>query len=95
MSDSHSAIVTIKNRLGLHARPAMALVDLANRYESAVRVRRVDNEEWVDAKSIMQVMMLAATQGTQIHIEAAGPDAKEAVEAIIALVEREFDEGDL
>ena len=92
MSDSHSAVVTIKNRLGLHARPAMALVDLANRYESAVKIRRADSEEWVDAKSIMQVMMLAATQGTQLHVEAAGPDAKETVEAIIALVEREFDE---
>ena len=92
MPDSHSAIVTIKNRLGLHARPAMALVDLANRYQSAVKVRRTDNEEWVDAKSIMQVMMLAATQGTQLHVEAAGPDAGETVEAITALVEREFDE---
>ena len=94
MPDSHHAVVTIKNRLGLHARPAMALVELANRFQSAIRIRRTDSQEWVDAKSIMQVMMLAATQGTQLRVEADGPDAQETVQAITDLVEREFDEGD-
>jgi phosphocarrier protein HPr len=92
MSDSRQATVTIKNRLGLHARPAMALVDLANRYESKVTLRRSDSDELIDGKSIMQVMMLAAGQGTQIHIQASGPDADQAVQAIVEMVDREFDE---
>jgi phosphocarrier protein HPr len=94
MCDSHHAVVTIKNRLGLHARPAMSLVDLANRYQAKVHIRRVDGEEMIDAKSIMQVMMLAATQGTQLRIEAQGADAQQAVEALADLVERQFDEAD-
>ena len=94
MSEHHCAIVTIKNRLGLHARPAMALVDLANRYQSSVTIRRNDGDEVIDAKSIMQVMMLAATQGTQLRVEAEGPDRHEAIAAIVDLVDRQFDEAD-
>ena len=92
MSDTFEAMVTIKNRLGLHARPAMALVDLANRYQSQVTFRRADSQELIDGKSIMQVMMLAAAQGTQIHVKADGPDAQQVGQAIIEMVNREFDE---
>lgn len=92
MSDTHRATVTIKNRLGLHARPAMTLVELVNRYESTITLRRADSEEVIDAKSIMQVMMLAATQGTLLHVEATGPDAAQAIGALIEIVDREFDE---
>lgn len=84
------ATVTIQNRLGLHARPAMALVDVANRFASTVSIRKGD--ETVDGKSIMQVMMLAATQGTRLDIEATGPDAEPALAAIRELVDRKFDE---
>jgi phosphocarrier protein HPr len=82
--------VTILNRLGLHARPAMALVDTANSFAADIRVSK--GAQTVDAKSIMQVMMLAATKGTQLNIEATGPDAEDALAAIKALVERKFDE---
>ena len=60
----------IVNRLGLHARPAMSFVDLASEYRSAVTVRKGDQE--VDGKSIMQMMMLAATQGTELEIVCEG-----------------------
>lgn len=88
--DSFEATVTIRNRDGLHARPAMAFVDLANRYESRVTVRQAGRA--VDGKSIMQMMMLAATCGSELSVEATGPDAADLVEAIRELVDRKFDE---
>jgi phosphocarrier protein len=84
------AEVTIENELGLHARPAMTLVDLANQYASDIRIQK--GEQVVDAKSIMQVMMLAATQGTALEIIAEGADAEQAIAALQQLVENKFDE---
>ncbi|MFG0286198.1 MAG: HPr family phosphocarrier protein [Phycisphaerales bacterium JB039] len=82
--------VTIVNRLGLHARPAMAFVDTASAFSSKVTVHR--GSQCVDGKSIMQMMMLAATKGTQLEIKAEGPDAEQAVSALKDLVDRGFDE---
>ncbi len=82
--------VTIKNKLGLHARPAMAFVDTANGFRSDIRVKK--NEQNVDGKSIMQLMMLAATQGTQLTLAAEGDDADAALAALSELVDRGFDE---
>lgn len=82
--------VTIRNRLGLHARPAMDFVDIANAHQSNVTVRR-DQQE-VDGKSIMQMMMLAATKGTELEILADGPDADAVCKALKELVDRGFDE---
>jgi phosphocarrier protein len=87
---SATAQVTISNRLGLHARPAMSLVDCASGFSSDVKIAKGKQE--VDAKSIMQLMMLAATQGTELTVTADGPDADEAVEAVTSLVESKFDE---
>lgn len=90
-SDSRrQTTVTIKNKLGMHARPAMAFVELANQYKARITVRR--DAEAVDGKSIMQMMMLAAAKGTELEIEAQGPDADEAADALVDLVERKFDE---
>ena len=86
------ARTTILNSLGLHARPAMAFVDLANGFASDVSVRRTDGDEVVDGKSIMQMLLLAATQGTEIEIGAEGADADAAVAALVGLVESRFDE---
>ncbi|MFP4145165.1 MAG: HPr family phosphocarrier protein [Phycisphaeraceae bacterium] len=82
--------VEIQNRLGLHARPAMCFVDTASAFDSDIRVRK--GEQNVDGKSIMQLMMLAATQGTQLEITARGEDADEAVQALSELIDRKFDE---
>ena len=84
------ANVTIQNRLGLHARPAMSFVDIANGFISQITVKK--GPQAVDGKSIMQMMMLAATQGTQLAIEAQGPDAPAAITALRALIDRKFDE---
>ena len=89
-----TAIVTIKNKLGLHARPAMAFVDSASLFTSDITVRRTDtpDEAPVDGKSIMMMMMLAATQGTEIEISETGDDAAAAAEKLKALVDAGFDE---
>jgi len=87
-----SATVRISNKLGLHARPAMLFVEAAAAFSADIAVRRVDQSEKVDGKSIMQMMMLAATQGTRIEIAATGDDADAAVKELVALVESHFQE---
>jgi phosphocarrier protein len=82
--------VTIINKLGLHARPAMQFVDVANSFQSTVKVCKGD--QCVDGKSIMQMMMLAATAGTALNIIAEGPDAAAALEALDRLVQSKFSE---
>jgi len=88
--DRCSVIVTIVNRLGLHARPAMTFVDMAATFESEVTVRRGDQE--VDGKSIMHMMLLAATKGTSLEVVAVGPDCEAACAALKKLVDSGFDE---
>ena len=83
--------VEIKNADGLHMRPAMQFVDVANRFESDITIS--NNENSVDGKSIMQMSMLAATCGTKLKIKAEGADAQQAIDALRELVEeKHFDE---
>ncbi|MCL4212097.1 MAG: HPr family phosphocarrier protein [Phycisphaeraceae bacterium] len=77
----------------MHARPAMMFVETASRFNANVRVRRADNgDEVFDGKSIMQVMMLAATQGTALVIEAEGDDADAALQELAELIKGGFNE---
>jgi phosphotransferase system HPr (HPr) family protein len=78
----------IKNPEGLHMRPAMLFVDMANTFESDITVTHGDVT--VDAKSIMQMTMLAATHGTRLKIRAEGTDAQEAAQSLQQLVDRQF-----
>jgi len=83
--------VQIKNADGLHMRPAMQFVDLANQFDCDIAVSNSENS--VDGKSIMQMSMLAATCGTKLKIRAEGADATQAVDALRKLVEEKmFDE---
>lgn len=84
--------VTVINKLGLHARAATKLVNCASRYEAEVNVVR--GTRVVNAKSIMGVLTLAASRGTELVIEADGPDASDAVDALIALINDRFGEGE-
>ena len=81
---------TIKNRLGIHARPAAKLAKIANEFESTIRVMKDGLE--VNGKSIMGIMMLAAAQGNVIQVEAEGADEKDAIRAMGDLIENKFDE---
>jgi phosphocarrier protein len=91
LSDRASVKVTISNRLGLHARPAMCFVDAANQFACSITVAREGGQS-VDGKSIMQMMMLAATKGTELQIIAEGADAQGACDCLKKLVESGFDE---
>lgn len=82
--------VTIVNKLGLHARAAAKLVTTASRFESRIHIVR-DHQE-VNGKSIMGVMMLAASQGTDIVITANGPDEASAIRELEQLVAARFEE---
>lgn len=82
--------VQIANRMGLHARPAMQFVDVANKFACRITVSK--NKQCVNAKSIMELLLLAAGAGTVLTIRAEGFDAPEAVEALVKLVESKFGE---
>lgn len=82
--------ITIINKLGLHARAAAKLVSTASGFSSQIKIGYDTN--MVDCKSIMSVMMLAAGKGTELQLEADGVDEKTALEAVIDLINRRFDE---
>ena len=83
-------IVTVSNKLGLHARAAAMLVEGVARFKADIALIKEGHE--VDAKSIMGVMTLAAGKGTDITVRADGPDEDDAVDKVIELFERKFDE---
>ena len=85
--------VIISNKLGLHARPAMQFVDVANQFQSTVTVHKGGDEPGeADGKSVMQMIILAAVEGTPLKIDAEGADAEEAIAKLAELVESKFGE---
>ena len=82
--------VEIQNKLGLHARPAARLVQLANRFSSDILIKSGDEE--VNGKSIMGILMLAAAQGSRLKIRARGEDAEAALKTIVQLIKDKFGE---
>jgi len=82
--------VTIRNRLGLHARAAARFVHTANRFRS--RVSLSGRGKTMDGKSILGILLLAASQGSRLEVSAEGVDESEAVETLAALVEGGFGE---
>ena len=77
---SASRDIIVSNKLGLHARPAMQFVDLANQFKSDIKVTKFGEEPGeADGKSVMEMIILAATEGTKMRIDAEGEDAEEAV----------------
>ncbi|MCA1559534.1 MAG: HPr family phosphocarrier protein [Acidobacteria bacterium] len=85
-----SCAVLITNPLGLHARAAARFVHAASAFSARIRVLRGDKE--MDGKSIMGLLLLAASQGTELTISADGPDEAAAIGALCALVKQGFDE---
>ncbi len=82
--------MAIRNRLGLHARPAAMLVQAAAKFKSQIKIYKDDQE--VDGKSIMGLMTLAACSGTNLRIVSNGPDENEATAALVTLIESGFNE---
>ena len=83
---------TISNKLGLHARASAKLTKLAGSFACEVWMSR--GERRVNAKSIMGVMMLAAGLGSQVELETNGPDEQQAMDALVALINDKFGEGE-
>jgi phosphocarrier protein HPr len=86
------AVLKIRNRLGLHARAAAQFVQTASKFNAEVMVTKDD--QVVNGRSIMGVMMLAAEQGSHIEVVVTGPQAGAALQAIAALLEARFNEAE-
>lgn len=82
--------VTIKNKLGLHARAAVKFVNLANRFSASVRILKDGSE--IDGKSILGILTLAATQGSTIGLKLSGKDEAAAIKALESLINDRFGE---
>jgi len=90
MAAEHRAVVKIVNQKGLHARASAKIVEAAARFQSRITVSK--DGQSVDARSIMGLMMLAASPGCETVVQAGGPDAEAALAAIIALAKAKFGE---
>jgi phosphocarrier protein HPr len=93
MSASAEATVVITHEVGLHARPSVKFTKLAKTFAADVEIALAANGPWFDAKSIVKVMATKAPKGTVLHIRASGEGADDAVDALVELVRRDFDEG--
>lgn len=93
MSASAEASVLITHEVGLHARPSVKFTKLAKTFAADVEIALAANGPWFDAKSIVKVMAAKAPKGTVLHIRASGDGADDAVNALVELVRRDFDEG--
>jgi len=80
--------ITVKNKLGLHARAAVKLVNLANRFESSVSIEKDGNI--IDGKSVLGTLTLAATKGSSIILRITGKDEEIALESLEALINDKF-----
>ena len=91
---AHAALtVTLTNKMGLHARPSTQIATTASRFSSEIQI--IKDGQVVDAKSVLELLMLAAECGSELQIEATGGDAKSAVAAIAELVTGRFGELDV
>ncbi len=92
MSATVVATVTITHAVGLHARPSVKFTKLAKTFPASIEMALAEGGPWIDAKSIVKVMAAKAPKGTVLHLRASGEDARNAVKALVALVERDFDD---
>ena len=86
-------IIKISNRLGLHARAAARLVQCAAKFNSHIEICREDTGQTADGKSILSVLLLAASAGTMLILKIEGADEERAADAIVELIEQKFGEG--
>jgi phosphocarrier protein len=84
--------VLLTHAIGLHARPSVKLTKLAKTFGASIRIGLGPDGPWINAKSIVKVMAARVPQGSELHFEASGSDASDAVAALIRLVESDFEE---
>lgn len=88
----YAKTVTVLNKTGLHARPASDFVKEAAKFSSKITIKRLDEDEEANAKSIVFLLSLGIGQGTEVEISAKGDDEQQAVDALTALIESGFGE---
>lgn len=88
--DAVERVLTVQNKMGIHARPAAMIVRLTSKFKGEVLFEK--DEEQVNGKSIMGLMMLAAGRGSRIRVSATGPEADHLLRDLETLFERKFDE---
>jgi len=89
MSEKHfSTRVTVQNKDGIHARPSVRIVEIANNFQSDIYIQKGDLK--INGKSILDLLTLAASYGTLLTVEAFGDDAKEAVQAVSSFLSQEY-----
>ena len=93
MSANAEAQVMITHEVGLHARPSVKFTKLAKSFAAQVEIALSPEGPWFDAKSIVKVMAAKAPKGTVLHLRAEGEEANKAIDALVGLVQRDFDEG--
>ena len=87
------ATIQVKNKVGLHARPAALFVQTANKFQSKVKVKNLTTKgDFVDAKSIIMVLTLGVMKDHEVLIQTDGPDSDAALDALKALIEHNFGE---
>jgi phosphocarrier protein HPr len=91
MTHSATGSVLIQHEVGLHARPSVKLTQLAKTFRSKIEFGLSPEGPWVDAKSIVKVMGSKTPKGALLHFQAQGEDAQSAVQALIDLIERDFE----
>jgi phosphocarrier protein len=91
MPQTAQSSVVIEHEVGLHARPSVKLTQLAKCFQSRIEISTAAEGPWIDAKSIVKVMGSKTPKGAVLHVRAEGEDAETAVQAIVALVERDFE----
>jgi phosphocarrier protein len=92
MTDA-TASATLTHAAGLHARPSLKLTMLAKTFTAKIELALKPEGPWIDAKSIVKVMATKAPMGSTLHFRGSGDNAQGALAAIIALIDRDFDEG--
>ena len=92
MSDWLTRDVIITHAVGLHARPSVKLTKLAKSFAAKIEIANAGGGPWIDAKSIVKVMALKVPQHTRLYLRATGDNANAALAAIVALVERDFED---
>jgi phosphocarrier protein HPr len=88
-----SGSTLLTHSAGLHARPTLKLTMLAKTFAAKTEIASKPEGPWIDAKSVVRVMAMKAPKGSTLYFRASGDKAAEAVAAIVALVDRDFDEG--
>lgn len=92
MSETQRRLFTVTNPSGLHMRPLQAFVEEASRFQANVQVGRKDSGEMLNGKSMIHLLGLGADRGTEIVVEASGPDADQALDALLDVLQKIYDE---